>query len=454
MDFARSAKYILSALIVFSGLIMGSCTAENNDVLATAQPTSEQLRSYEISFVAGEKELSSQTVAEGELPEVPPVEDIPGARFGYWMNGNGRKAQPAATPADRDETYTAVYLPLLDGEGPYLFTGSGGLLHPDDVLDSTELATALSALASEEAKAYFPELIAAEDDVTVEELRAVLLGFYTSDELDHVILGRDAAEKISRSQFAVIMNQLLGRDCEARVIAAEDSYRIPDLSLTRQDYSQLMEATVAHEHSQSGSIWHSAELPAMYEEGFVLVEGSLYCADSEGFFVSDTVLGSLTFGYDGRYTSGDPVLDSYVTAVIADIAETNCYQSPSELLRAAYDYCRDSFGFMRRNTYAIGARGWELSEANTMFEAGSGNSASYAAVFWALARGLGFEATAVSGVIGQNRLPHAWVEIEIDGENYIFDPGAEAGALEDADRSRDRFMMNSDWASILKYVKE
>ncbi len=453
MDIARSAKYILTALIVFSGIVMSSCTAENNEDMAAAAAEPELSRTYQLSFVAEGEEVSRQTLKEGEVPDVPEIEDIEGARFGGWVDEKGRKAQPAA-PAEADKTYTAVFFPLLDGEGPYLFTGSGGILRPDAVLDSTELITALNALASEKAREHFPEQIAAEDDVTVDELRAVLLGFFTSDELDHVILGYDGAEKISRSQFADIMNRLLGRDPQARVIPAEGSYSVPDISPLRQDYSLLMEACIAHEHSDSGEPWSGVELVPMYEEGFVLVEGNLYCADSEGYFISDTVLGSLTFGYNGCYTSGDPVLDSYVSAIIADLDESSCVESPSQLLRAAYDYCRDSFGFMRRNTYAIGARGWELSEADTMFEAGNGNSASYAAVFWALARGLGYEATAVSGVIGQNRLPHAWVEIEIDGSNYIFDPGAEAGALEDADRTRDRFMMSSDWASILKYVKE
>ena len=453
MDFARSAKYILASFIIFAGLLMGSCTAggEAPEVPAAESPAGMK---SEISFVDGGVELSSQKLAPGDFPTEPEVEGREGARFGGWIDENGRKALPGATPVVGDAVYTAVYFPLLDGEGPYLFTGGGGLLHPDDVLNSTELITALDALASDEAKKYFPDLSAAEDDVTVDELRTVLLGFYSSDELDRVILGHDGAEKISRSQFALIMNRLLERDCGAKVIPGGDSYRIPDIGLQRQDYSELMEATVPHEHSEEGSLWTSVQLTPMYEEGFVLVEGSLYCVDSEGFFVGDTVLGSLTFGYDGRYTSGDKALDAYVSAVIADIAEANCYENHMDLLRAAYNYCRDSFGFMRRNTYPIGARGWELSEANTMFETGMGNGASYAAVFWALARGLGYEATAVSGVIGQNRLPHNWVEIEIEGENYIFDPGAEAGALEDADMSRDRFMMSSDWASILKYVKE
>lgn len=454
MDFARSAKYILSALIIVSGLIMGSCRADTGSVHADEGVDAAMPERFELSFVAEGRELSRQRVREGGFPNVPAVEDIEGARFVGWVDENGRKAQPAAAPAEADRTYTAMFFPILDGEGPYLFTDGGGLLRPDAVLESTELMTALNALASDAAGEYFPKITAAENHVTVEELRAVLLGFYTSEELDHVILGYAGEEKVSRSQFASIMNQLLGRDAGARLIPAEGSYCIPDLSPEREDYATLMEASIAHSHSEAGSFWEEVSLPAMYDEGFVLVDGSLYCADSNGVFVCDTVLGSLTFGYGGRYTSGDAALDGYVSAVISDLAENNSYEKPQDLLRAAYDYCRDSFGFMRRNTYAIGARGWELGEANTMFEAGSGNCPSYAAVFWALARGLGYEANAVSGAIGQNRLPHAWVEIEIEGENYIFDPGAEAGALEDADTTRDRFMMNSNWAQILKYVKE
>ena len=453
MDFARSAKYILSALVLFSGVLMGSCTGEGKETQAVDMVQVEKA-SYEVSFVADGLEISYQIVSEDEFAQVPEAPEKEGARFGYWMDSHGRKSQPAATPVKSGESYTAVYFPLLDKEAPYLFTGSGDLLNPDGVIVAAELETALNALTNEEGRSYFPESLAASDDITVQELRAVLLSFFTSDELDRVILGRAADEKVSRSQFAVILNSLLGREYDGKVIPADGSYCIPDLTKQRADYSHLMEATVAHTHSDDGAAWLDTTLPAMYDEGFVLVEGNLYCVDSEGYFLCDTVLGTLTFGYNGRYTSGNAALDGYVSAALADITEAKGYSDSLEMLRAAYDYCCESFGIQRRNIYPMGARGWEISEADTMFEAGTGNSASYAAVFWALARGLGYEATAVSGVIGQNQLPHAWVEIEIDGVNYFFDPGAESGALEDADMSRDRFMMSSNTARNLRYVTE
>ena len=44
------------------------------------------------------------------------------------------------------------------------------------------------------------------------------------------------------------------------------------------------------------------------------------------------------------------------------------------MLEAAYDYCCENFGYMRRNFYEFGAQGWEIAEAITMFDAQSGNS--------------------------------------------------------------------------------
>ena len=95
-----------------------------------------------------------------------------------------------------------------------------------------------------------------------------------------------------------------------------------------------------------------------------------------------------------------------------------------------------------------------MSEALTMFEYKSGNSYGYTAVFWALARGLGYEAQAVNGSYGDDNLSHAWVEIEIDGENYVFDPAAQAGAFEEAAPDKDMFMVSQSQASRMGYIKE
>jgi len=454
MDFTRSAKCILCAAIALAGILLGSCTGETPEevVLAANSPEAQQ-RFFSVDFYANGTEISSQEIAEGEFPAVPEVADIEGARFGGWVDGYGRRAEPGATPVSGDFDYEAVFLPVLDGNGAYLFTDGGGLLHPDAVLDSTELTAALNALAGDAAKAHFPDSFAADDAITADELRAVLSKFFTYDEMDRVILGFEDVDKLSRAQFAIIMNRLLGRSTDEKVIPAESAYRIPDITLTRSDYTELMEAAIEHSHSETGNHWRNISLPAIYEEGYVLVEGGLYMVDSEGFFVTDDVLGSLTFGYDGRYTSGDATLDGCVRAVIADIAEAMPEVAAPELLEAVYDYCCGSFEFTRRNIYEPGAQGWAISEAVTMFEAKSGNSCSYAAAFWALARGLGYEAVPVTGAVGSESTPHAWVEIEIDGQNYIFDPAMEAGALEGVEAGRNMFMRTEESCAPYDYFK-
>ena len=72
-----------------------------------------------------------------------------------------------------------------------------------------------------------------------------------------------------------------------------------------------------------------------------------------------------------------------------------------------------------------------------MFRTEHGNCYNYAAAFWALARALGYDATAISGSIAgreaqdqrerETGVPHvdqrdhSWVEIVVDGESRIFD---------------------------------
>ena len=60
-----------------------------------------------------------------------------------------------------------------------------------------------------------------------------------------------------------------------------------------------------------------------------------------------------------------------------------------------------------------------------MLSRGYGNCYGYAAAFCQLARAIGYDAHAFSGYMGADYDPHGWVEIEIDGENYYFDPQLE-----------------------------
>ena len=91
-------------------------------------------------------------------------------------------------------------------------------------------------------------------------------------------------------------------------------------------------------------------------------------------------------------------------------------------LEAAYYYVLDNSDYIKRNFYEPGTTYWAEDEAYFMLKTGYGNCYCYAASFYELARALGFDARIYSGYMGQYSDRHGWVEIEIDGENYFFDP--------------------------------
>ena len=95
---------------------------------------------------------------------------------------------------------------------------------------------------------------------------------------------------------------------------------------------------------------------------------------------------------------------------------------------------------------ASGETGWQTEYAVEMLSTQRGNCYNYAAVFWALARGLGYDAKAYSGSISQQ--PHGWVEIDFDGVTYLFDPELEMAARERGQMNSDRFMMTKQAAAM------
>ena len=152
---------------------------------------------------------------------------------------------------------------------------------------------------------------------------------------------------------------------------------------------------------------------------------------------------------DGRYHSGDPELDELLYAIVEE--QTDESMTDEEKLHALYCYVSENFGYLRRSAYEPGETGWENKEALIMFTEGKGNCYNFAAAFCLLARCIGYDAAAYSGTVygqadeGQTRppdRPHGWVEINIDGTDYIFDPDMQAVAA--GWKGDDRFYMRDD----------
>ena len=183
---------------------------------------------------------------------------------------------------------------------------------------------------------------------------------------------------LTRRDAARALNQMLGR-------SGDDARRselvgtIPDVSPEDPDFWTIAEASVGHDYEQSEH-WLSSSPAPVREPGFFFLDGRLHA---------------------------DYVSDPY------------------------------NFGYRGRGHYERGSSGWEVEAASVMFRTEHGNCYNYAAAFWALARALGYDATAISGSIAgreaqdqrerETGVPHvdqrdhSWVEIVVDGESRIFD---------------------------------
>ncbi len=380
----------------------------------TEPETTAPLPTYTVTFSVRGHIVSEQTVTQGQCPQVVEPQ-VQGLSFAHWLDENQAQADPFTVPVFEDTRYTAYAYPALTEHVPYLFANHNGSYEPDRPLSPDELLTALEALAAPGARDYFPGMPVGSGTVSGELLRSVLEGFFPTQAVEEAFPENGS---ISRRVFSRGMNQLLGRAHDSLTLAPDTTVSL-ELMLGQRD-PDFLEAVLPHTCGGTDS-WQTLELP--YTPGYMNLEGWLYYVNQDGTLLANGVQDGLTFGADGRYTSGDLSLDSQVAQILAQIITDNPDVTGLDLLRKAYEYSRDSFEYERRwEVYQMGQTGWEIQEALDMLEKGKGNCYSYAAVFWALARGLGYPAEAISGTCTGTDQPHGWVRIVLDGVPYFFDP--------------------------------
>ncbi len=319
------------------------------------------------------------------------------------LSGCGAPAAEAPDPAGAtaaqettEPPAETAAVPPLQAHTVFLFPDEDGFLRPDEALTEEELQQALDALQPDKEAA--------------------------------ASLNKAADGETSRRDFARRVAELLGWTAEERLRPAADAAVPLDLDPRDIDFTLLLEASVPHQADGQGSTWAETVLAAGREPGPFLRGTALYCCGEDGFLLRDTALGPLSFGPDGRYSSGDAELDGYVTGVIAALQE----QYPEDaadrfaLLRHSYDYVRDSFGYLGRRHIIEAGTDWHAEDAKTIFSSGKGNCYNYAAAFRFLARQLGYPAYNVLRSLDAPENIHAWTDIVFDGVPYIFDPQLES----------------------------
>ena len=162
-----------------------------------------------------------------------------------------------------------------------------------------------------------------------------------------------------------------------------------------------------------------------YANGLHEIDGGMYYVKEDGSFLTNSAVGYLTFDANGRYTSGNATLDSYVDQALA--ACTNSGMTKAQKLRAAYLYVRNHGAYLARPHQARGTTEWAEESALFMFEHKKGNCYCFAGQFLYMARRLGYDAYVVSGGVGRKDSDHAWVMIHENGVPYIYDVELEWG---------------------------
>ena len=319
-------------LVLLLGIVFVLHSMEGKEPVVDTKPTeTEQVNQYQVKFMVLDRPYTTQQVKEGGRPQQFQLQ-VEGLELVGWTDEKGNVLDPFTTDVTSDRAYTAVVYPQLQQQKTFLFVDEKGHLRPDDFLTTQELRMALTALAAPGATEYFPTLPEGDTEVALTDLNEMLKHFFRPDAVNGV-LANVQTEKITRGAFAKAMSRLLEyTDADTVVIAS--GTKIPtDVTQDREDAIALLQASVSFFKDPAGVAWTAVELPVPYDPGFVNIDGWLYYVKEDGYFLKNDTVGTLQFGEDGRYTSGDATLDQTVATILDQIIKDNPDGSRMEILR-------------------------------------------------------------------------------------------------------------------------
>ena len=389
---------------------------------------------FTVTFYADGQVVGTGTAAAGAVPAGLPAPE--GLRVLGWTDETGAAADPLSIPVEADKAYFAVTGPLLNMSADWLYPDEHGFLLPQAPFTGADAASALKALMSDGAAAAAligPYEAEPDAPLSLQQLREMLEALFDRSAVNEALesVFPTGQETVDRARAAWCVETLLER-------GSRDERYFPDVSPDHWAYDQLTAAAAP------GTL-DKASLMAETLDGFLWFDGYLYRLDEEGYFIVSQTVDDLSYGKNGRYTSGSDELDAYVAETLSGLMEPG--KTRREHLRAIYLHVKNDFNYLTRNYYDSGENGWEIPEALTMYETGKGNCYNYTGVFWSLARGLGYNTAAFSGTQGLQYTPHAWSEILLDGHWYICDPELEmnywyvAAMTGDNSKYTDNFMI-------------
>lgn len=303
----------------------------------------------------------------------------------------------------------------------------GDNFRPDDPITTTELISILAPFTP-----YVPEQNLSLPNVSTDRedysnwLRVYAQGWISEDLLPDI--------PMTRLAFAEQINTIKGRPY-MEGLDYSSAGGIMDLPAGSRDYAVAVEASVPHTvEVNDGTVtsWTAETTLPTYEPGFLRIGTTLYYIQEDGLAAKNTTIKDrFQFDADGHYTSGDEELDAEVDRFLSEIMDkVGDDLEPERLLYEIFKgICYDGmFFYVKGDVYDPGTTDWAIDCAKAILESRTGNCFNYAAGFWALARGIGFDCRVISGryqgTPGGRITNHAWTEIYYEGEPdpYTFDP--------------------------------
>ena len=438
----------------------------------------QEVKPCQILYDLGNGELIREHTQTGILPQNIPHENQNGNQIIQWKNAQGDVVDVSSQIITDNTIYYAVYeqqSSLLETVKHIKYMdGDNGNFYPDkaltraeacqilytllkqkqtpqktftDVSENDWYANAVCTLATMGLVEGYGEDFQPQKEMTRAEFLAILNRIYPYDGTIQTFADvpgehwaaqaiSNAVEKgwiygegniypdntIKRQEVAVILNKVLNRKADKNIIAENTVREFFDVSPTHWAYYDILEASVAHEYqyTEQYEVWTSFQKETLnIARGLYSKNGTLYYVEQNGSLARNKTIDGFTFGADGKYTTNSEILDNKLSEIIQ--SHTNSNMTQEQKLKVVHEYVRDNYNYLKRPFVQKGQTDWEKQYALDMLDMQKGNCYSFAALYYYLAKQIGYDAHAVIGTIGHEHSPHGWVEIAMDGTTYIFD---------------------------------
>lgn len=419
-------RLYLPLFLFFCLFLLTGCSKKNTVSPQTSAQVSDsfeaaadpQTHQYTITFILEDTEVT-QNIDENDYPQsIPSAEGI----HYDWTDDSGILIDPFTTPVTSDAVYHANTVYEVQPISAFFALDDLGNACPDQELAKDEIISILSGMIiNADKRTDFTTFLQNKHSLNERNLTNAFDGIF-----DESLLSNAASlltSPVTRQSLAEYIYLLT--DLGSVNVAFDDHPAIPsDIDLVNDP--AMLCACCSLSLCEDGLPVTDAILNCLWDPGYHLVDGYLYYADDDGYlFQNQTLETQLTFNEKGRYSTGNDELDAISASIIKELMCQDPGKDRHDYLYDAFFYVCDSMYYVEhdRPEYGENDGDWVFTLGLDALDKGIGDCYGFASGFAVLARNLGYDAHAISGMaLNAPRGPHSWVIMKIDDTEYFYDP--------------------------------